>query len=161
MRPWGSREGSLGDPFESACSPRLPAECFRRSAVGAFTAYVLLTVHFQNADPQDNSLTLALLVHGGIWAGIGAAAGLAFGLGLGGRSRWARAAFGGLVGMEQPAAMAYDVIGALVFPLDKTSQPVSATVVTRLLSQLAVAVFVAAGAALGASDRARRGPTAS
>jgi hypothetical protein len=126
----------------------------------ALTAYVLLGVHFRNADPVDNSLTLALLVHGGIWAGIGAAAGLAFGLGVGDRGRWARGAFGGLVG-GAAAAMAYDVVGALVFPLDKTSQPISATIVTRLLAQLLVAVFVAAGAAVGASDSARRGPTPS
>jgi hypothetical protein len=127
---------------------------------GALTAYVVLTVHFRNADPVDNSLTLALLVHGGIWCGIGAAAGLAFGLGVGGRGRWARGAIGGLVG-GAAAAMAYDVVGALVFPLDKTSQPVSATVVTRLLAQLLVAVFVAAGAAVGSADSARRGPTVS
>ena len=129
------------------------------AAAGACTAYALLTIHFENVDPQDNSLTLALLVHGGIWASVGAAAGLAFGLGLGGRGRWARAAFGGLVG-GAAAAMAYDVVGALAFPLDKTSQPVSATVVTRLLAQLAVAMLVAAGAAIGAGDSARHGPAA-
>ena len=69
-------------------------------------------------------------------------------------------ALGGLVG-GVAATMFYDVAGALAFPLDKTSQPVSATVVTRLLAQLVVAMFVAAGAALGANDSARRGPTAS
>jgi hypothetical protein len=62
---------------------------------GAVTAYVLLAIHFRNADPVDNSL--ALLDHGGTWAGVEAGAGLAFGLGMGGRAPWARWAFGGLV----------------------------------------------------------------
>ena len=85
------------------------------AAMGTATSYGLLTVHFRNADPQDNSLTLALLVHGGIWASVGAAAGLAFGLGSGGRGRWAAGAFGGLVG-GAAAAMAFDVIRGAGFP---------------------------------------------
>jgi hypothetical protein len=123
------------------------------AATGA--AHVLLSVYFRNVEPEENTLTLPLLTHGGIWAAIGAAAGLAFGLGLGGRGRWARGALGGLLG-GVAATMVYDLVGALAFPLDKTSHPVSATVATRLFAQLAVAAFVAAGAALSADDTSRR-----
>jgi hypothetical protein len=122
-------------------------------------AHGLLPYYFWNVDPEESNLTIPLLTHGGIWAAAGAAAGLAFGLGRGGRNRWARGALGGLLG-GVVATMAYDLVGALAFPLDKTSQPVSATVVTRLLAQLAVAVLVAAGAALGVGDPVRREPAA-
>jgi hypothetical protein len=94
-------------------------------------------------------------MHGGIWAAVGAAAGLAFGLGLGGRGRWARGALGGLLG-GVAATMVYELVGALAFPIDKTSQPVSATVVTRFFAQFAVAVLAAAGAALGVDGAPRR-----
>ena len=56
------------------------------------------------------------------------------------------------------ATMLYDLVGAFAFPLDKTSQPVSPTVVTRLFAQFAVAVFVAIGAAMVAAEPSRRAP---
>ena len=123
-------------------------------AAGA-AAHGLLPVYFKNVDPQANDLTYPLLTHGGIWAAAGAAAGLAFGLGAGGRVRWARCAVGGLLGGVF-ATMFYDLVGAIAFPLDKTSQPVSATMVTRLFAQFAVAAFVAAGAASVAAEAPRR-----
>jgi hypothetical protein len=122
-------------------------------AAGA-AARGLLPIYFRNVDPQANDLTYPLLTHGGIWAAAGVAAGLAFGLGAGGRGRWVRCAFGGLLGGVF-ATMVYDLVGAFAFPLDKTSQPVSPTVVTRLFAQFAVAVFVAASAALVAPEPPR------
>ncbi len=131
-------------------------------ALGALTAgasaRALLPIYLRNVDPQGNELTYPLLTHGGIWAAAGVAAGLALGLGAGGRGRWMRCALGGLLGGVF-AAMFYDLIGAIVFPLDKTSQPVSHTAVTRLFAQLSVAVFVAAGAALVAAEPSRRSPS--
>src|SRR5262249_49843795 len=115
------------------------------AAVGA--AYGILPVYYRNVDPQENALGLPMITHGAIWAAAGAAAGLAFGLGLGGRGRWARCALGGLVG-GVAATMVSGVVGAIAFPLDKTSQPVSATVVTRLIAHLAVGLLSAAGAAV-------------
>jgi hypothetical protein len=126
-------------------------------AAGA-AAYFLLPMYFKNVDPQANALTYPLLTHGGIWAAAGLAAGLAFGLGAGGRGRWARCAVGGLLGGVF-ATMVYDLVGAIVFPLDKTSQPVSATIVTRLFAQFAVAAFVAIGAASVAAEGTRRSPS--
>jgi hypothetical protein len=122
------------------------------AAIGAVAAgYTLLPVFFQNVDPQGNDLLLPLLTHSGIWAVVGAAAGLALGLGLGGPIQWARCALGGFLG-GVAAAIVYDLIGALAFPLDKTSQPVSATVLTRFLAQLIVGVVVAAAAARAAAQ---------
>jgi hypothetical protein len=114
------------------------------AAAGA--AFGILPVYYRNVEPEENALGIPMLTHGAIWAAAGAAAGLAFGSGLGGRGRWARCALGGLLG-GVAAAMVYEVVGAIAFPLDKTSQPVSATVVTRLFAHLAVGLLSAAGAA--------------
>jgi hypothetical protein len=127
------------------------------AGAGAVAAHVLLPVYYEKVEPEENALALPLLTHGGIWAAVGAAAGLALGLGLGGRNRWARCAVGGLLG-GLAATMVYDLVGALALPLDKTSQPVAATVAARIFGQLAVAVLVAAGGALGAGDAPRRAP---
>ena len=120
------------------------------AAVAAAAAHLLLSHYFESLDPGSDSLMTPMLTHGGIWGAVGAAAGLAFGLGAGGRRRWARCVLGGLLG-GVAATIVYDIVGAMAFPLDKTSQPISATVVTRLLAQLSVAVFVAVGVALVAS----------
>jgi hypothetical protein len=121
------------------------------AVAAASAAHAVLPVYFRNVDPQGNSLVLPLLTHGAIWMAAGAAAGLGFGIGLGRSGLWARCALGGLLGAVA-ATVLYDLIGALAFPLDKTSEPVSATVATRLFAQVAVAVLVAACAAIGATQ---------
>jgi hypothetical protein len=108
-------------------------------------------MYYRNDDPQGNDLLLALLTHGGIWAAVGAAAGLGFGLGAGRPGWWARSAVGGLLGAIA-ATVVFDLLGALVFPVDKTSEPVSATAGTRLFAQLAVAILTAGGAAVAATQ---------
>jgi hypothetical protein len=128
------------------------------AATGA--AYGLLPVYYRNVEPQENALGIPMITHGAIWGAAGAAAGLAFGLGLGGRGRWARCALGGLMG-GVAATMIYDLIGAMAFPLDKTSQPISATVHTRLIAHLAVGLLSAAGAAMAGEVRAISRPSAS
>jgi hypothetical protein len=114
-------------------------------------AQAVLPVYYRNVDPQGNDLLLPLLTHGTIWAAIGAAAGLAFGLGTGRSGWWARCAFGGLLG-SIAATVVYDLVGALAFPVDKTSEPVSATALTRLVAHVAVAVLTAGGAAVAATQ---------
>jgi hypothetical protein len=123
----------------------------------AAAAHALLPVYYQYVGPQAESLVLPLLTHGGIWSAAGAAAGLALAIGLGGGGRWARAALGGLVG-GLVAAVVYDLVGAIAFPLDKTSQPVSATITTRLLAQITAALIIALCACLGTGDAPRRTP---
>lgn len=127
------------------------------AATGA--AYVILPVYYRNVEPQENALAIPLLTHGTIWAAAGAAAGLALGVGLGGRGRWWRCAVGGLLG-GAAGTVVYELLGAIAFPVDKTSQPVSATVVTRLIAHLAVGLLAAAGAAMAADPDAlsRRPP---
>jgi hypothetical protein len=110
--------------------------------LGAVASWALLPVYFhalavaQEALSRD--LTLPLLVHGGIWAACGLAGGVAFGIGLGGgRAVVVKAGFGGLLGAILGAAL-YELIGASVFPAQKTTSPLSTTWGTRLLARLLV-----------------------
>jgi hypothetical protein len=93
-----------------------------------------------------------LLMHGGIWGAVGAAGGLAFGLGLGGRDRAARALIGGLLGALLGTVL-YDLIGALAFPMSRTDFPVAADWPPRLLARLLVAGLAAAGTAMAVAGQ--------
>ena len=92
-----------------------------------------------------------MLLHGGIWSAIGAAGGLAFSVGLGGRGRAVRALLGGLLGAFG-GTMIYELIGGLAFPVAEADRPVSATWGTRLIARLAVASLAAVGTAIAAQD---------
>jgi hypothetical protein len=96
---------------------------------------------------RPEGLIPPLLLHGGIWGAIGAAGGLAFGLGRGGRGQAAQALLGGLLGALQGAVL-YELIGALAFPTSRTDQPAAADWTPRLLARLLVAGLAALGAAL-------------
>jgi outer membrane lipoprotein SlyB len=121
---------------------------------GAVMPRVLLPIYFRVHDPDRDDLMLAILIQGGNWCVIGAAAGAAFGIGLGGRGRALRALLGGLLGATA-GVLVYEMVGALAFPLDGTSDPVSATWGTRLFARLAAAIFISAGAAIGALGPAK------
>jgi hypothetical protein len=155
--------GSLGAVTGLALG--LAGGCVRRSAraaliaaiaglilggtTGAIMPRVLMPIYFKMHDPDRDDLFLALLIQGGNWSVIGAAAGAAFGIGLGGRGRTLHALLGGLLGATA-GVLVYELVGAVAFPLDRTSNPVSATWGTRLFARLAVTILASAGAAIGA-----------
>jgi len=118
-------------------------------AAGAVIPRALLPIYYRMHDPDRDDLILAILIHGGAWSAIGAAAGAAFGIGLGDRGSALRGLLGGLLGATA-GALVYEMVGALAFPLAGTSDPVSATWATRLFALLAVSIFTSAGAAIGA-----------
>jgi hypothetical protein len=127
-------------------------------SAGALAARVLIPVFFRNVDDQAADLTLPLLVHGGLWCPIGAAAGLALGFGRGGWVCGARAALGGLLGAVV-GTMVYEAGGALLFPLAKTVLPIPLSVGARGLAHLAVAAPVALCAAVASqAPNPRPGP---
>lgn len=116
-------------------------------AVGATAA--VMPVHrglLQAVEADD--LRLALGTHIALWATVGAAGGLAWGLGLGpgDRARVARATLGGLLGAVAGSVL-LNLVGSLLFPLDATHRVLSASWRTRLLARLLVATLTAAGAA--------------
>ncbi|MDG3007460.1 hypothetical protein [Paludisphaera mucosa] len=118
-------------------------------AVAAVQMAVPLGLRLQPPDGDD--LVAAVLLQGAIAGLAGAAAGSAFGLGFDRRSL-PRALVGGLVGAVA-GVVAYQLLGALAFPLAETSKPVAASAPARLSAHLLVAAFTSAGAALGVAAR--------
>jgi hypothetical protein len=112
---------------------------------GAGTARWLVPIYFDNLNAND--LTYSMEVNGGIWGAVGAAAGLAFALGLGGSGRlllMAVAGFGGGL-----IAMTLFVFGGSIFlPRALADRPVSLTPESRLAARLLLTLLVAAGAVL-------------
>jgi hypothetical protein len=100
---------------------------------------------------RPEGLIPPLLMHAGIWGPIGAAGGLAFGLGLGGRRHAVKALLGGLLGALLGAVL-YEIIGALAFPMSRTDQPAAADWTPRLLARLLVASLAAAGSAIAVAS---------
>ncbi len=98
--------------------------------LGAAGAFGFGTAFFAFATPISPELGASLLMHIGIAALIGVAAGLAFGIGTG--RNVPRAVVGGLIGACIGAAI-YEVLGAVLFPIDKTGDPVAASSTARLL----------------------------
>jgi hypothetical protein len=124
-------------------------------AVGAQTAWVLMPIAERNQVLVSESMFFVLMIHGGIWSAIGAAGGLAFGLGIGGRGRILRAMLGGLVGASL-GTVVYDLLGAVAFPAAETGSSLSITWGTRLLAHLCVTVAAALGVALALDAQAPR-----
>jgi len=122
---------------------------------GAGMARVMLPIYFRNILKSDSGdLTLAILVLGANWSVIGAVAGAAFGIGLGDRNRIVGVLFGGLLG-ALAGVLVYEMVGALAFPLDGITSPLSKTWGTRLFARLAVTTLASAGVAWGALDRVK------
>jgi hypothetical protein len=57
--------------------------------------------------------------------------------------------------------VAYEIVGAFVFPLARTYQPVATAWGARLVAAMAVTTLAAAGAALAVADPRRRESAAS
>ncbi len=113
----------------------------------ALAARILVPINFRLRNPDTDDLILAFLIQSGIGAVAGAVAGGAFGMGLGGRSLALKASWGGVLGAVV-GVLIYQFGGALAFPLDDTTMPISATSTTRLLARLSVTIFASLGAAM-------------
>jgi hypothetical protein len=111
------------------------------AVVGAAIPLALLTPYAQFMRDHDYDDLLAPMgMHTAIWGPIGAAAGLAFGIGLGTGHRL-RSSFYGLIGAAVGTAV-YEVLGAAIDPMALTSAPISKTWTTRLLARVLVALCV-------------------
>jgi hypothetical protein len=118
------------------------------AGAGVALAAVPLASRIRDRDPGNMSAEMAssLLVHSLPWAAIGAVGGLAFGIGLGGRTRAGRGLLGGLLGAVA-GALAYEIIGALGLPGTKIMEPIAGTWGVRLLAQFLAVISLAAGVA--------------
>lgn len=112
--------------------------------VGAGVSFAVLPLFF-HAEPlyPQYELILSISMHGSIWGLTGAAAGMAFAVGLGQRRMYGRALAAGFVGGVL-GAIAFDLIGVLLFPLGNTGEPISTTWPTRLTARLLVALATTA-----------------
>ena len=105
--------------------------------------------------PETPDLKLPIMVHGTMWCALGAAAGLAFGIGLGNRRWLPRTVVGGLIGAAL-ATILFHALGAILFPYSRADLPIAETQGVRLLSRLLVAVGVAIGVAWSVRETRRK-----
>ncbi len=95
----------------------------------------------------EYELQISMAMHGLLWGLLGAAGGLAFAVGLGEDRRSAQAMIAGLIGAVI-GAVAYDIIGAIVFTGANTHDPISESWTTRLMASLLVTLGAAVAMAL-------------
>jgi hypothetical protein len=94
-------------------------------------------------------LTVSLTTHAGLLLPLGAAAGLALGIGLDRREELIGSLLGALLG-ACVAVVVFEIVAALGFPLEQEPAPIPGHRVARLLIHLGLALFVACFAAIGA-----------
>ena len=126
------------------------------TALGAIGVAVgcrlLFPIYFSHVEEAD--LRLAMLVHLGVWAAVGAGAGLAFGIGVGTRGSWLRSLAGGLLGAVL-GTMLFDVVGVF-FPFAHTERPLAEEAAIRLVANLVLSGCVVVGIAAVAFQRSPR-----
>ena len=93
-------------------------------------------------DHIDYDLIISLMMHGLIWSLLGASAGLAFAVGLGEPWLCGRCLTAGFAGAVL-GTVAFELIGAVAFPMAETDEPISETWATRLMARLLVTVGTA------------------
>jgi hypothetical protein len=125
------------------------------AGIGAGAAFLALPVYSRHLQIEGGDLLGSLILHVCLWTGIGAAGGLALGLGLGGGARTLKTAIAGALG-ALCGVFVFEILGATVFPLDETGLPTSATARTRLLARLLVALMAAIAAALASGTSSRK-----
>jgi hypothetical protein len=108
-------------------------------------------------DHFEYDLQISMAMHGLIWGLLGGAAGLAFAVGLGEYRQSARVLVAGLIGSVL-GAVAYDIIGAVLFTAAKTAEPISESWPTRLLADLLVTLGAAIAVALILPETRPSGP---
>jgi hypothetical protein len=122
------------------------------AATGAGLSAALVPVYFGFMDPA-RGLILLFATYAAIFAGVGAAGGLALGCGLGDRKMISRSLVSGLLG-SVVGTFAFEVINSLAFPLLVTFEPVPGERIPRIVVHLCVAIGTALFAGL-AADRVR------
>ncbi len=124
---------------------------------GGAVSYWGLPVARRAADSIAEEPLSALLIRASIWCVIGGSAGLALGVGMGGRSRMIRTLLGGALG-GMLGAGAYELLGAFLFPLEPTNQLIPTVAPARLLALVLASTFTAtvATAASGGPPVAKR-----
>lgn len=119
-------------------------------AAAALISVPVVPIFYRNLDPEKAAL-MPFLTRGAIWIGVGAFAGLAFGLGHGGTKQMAAGFCGGLIGAVLGAVL-FEVVTVMFFPLVRQLELIPTERKLRLLSHLMVAGMTALGAALAVGN---------
>jgi hypothetical protein len=123
-------------------------------AVGAGLSWIVTPVYFQYLDPEQGFLAL-FLARAAIFMPLGAAAGLALGLGLYDRATFMSALCGGLAGALL-GTIALESAISISFPLLPTFEVIPTGWPSRLITHLCVAAFTAAMAGLAAAKPVKK-----
>ncbi len=111
--------------------------------LGAGLSFAVYPLYFwAGARYSLDEMIGSIALHGLILAPLGAAAGLALALGFGERRFAGRSLAAGLMGALL-GAVAFDLIGALLFPMVRTADPVAETWSVRLTARLLVSLATA------------------
>lgn len=115
---------------------------------GFLAAWRLLPLFHRQIVPDPNDLYTPMLLHGVMWASVGAVAGAAFSIGLGEVRRLPKAILGASIGAVL-ATLVFHAIGESLFPEAGFTQMVAESPYVRLLARFLFGVLIAAGAARG------------
>jgi len=162
MRVFGVAGAALGLALGLAggLSRRSGRQALIAGAIGLLAGGVAPVIALRLALPiyqihaSGTDLLASLSMHAAVWVPIGAAAGLALGVGRGGRAQALHGLLGGAVG-GLVGTFLFEFIGALAMPEAETGMPIALTWGGRLMTHLTVAAAVAILAA-----RAVRRPAA-
>jgi hypothetical protein len=155
----GLAGGSAGGSMRAALRAAIVGSILGGVA-GAAATRVMLPIYLMVLNPDTNDLIVGIMIHVAISSAIGVVGGAAFALGLGDQSRAVRAVVGGMLGAVA-GVLVYELVGAVAFPLEKTSDPISATWATRLFARLAVTTLASACVAIAVLDQAKGDMTSS
>ena len=121
------------------------------ASIAAASSYGLTPIYFNRMGTAD--VTLSLLIHLGIWTAVGAASGVAFGVGSGSQDVLVRSLVGGITGAAL-GTLLFDISGAFL-PLAHTERPLSEEAGTRLVANIVLCLCVAIGIVVVASQKTR------
>ncbi len=124
------------------------------ASFGAASSYGLTPLYFNRLETAD--VTRTILIHLGIWTAVGAASGIAFGIGAGNRNVFLASFIGGITGAAL-ATLLFDVCGVF-FPFAHTETPLSQEAGTRLAANIVLCLCVAIGIVVVASQKPRVTP---
>jgi hypothetical protein len=120
--------------------------------IGAGAARGLLPHFYKRLAPDPNDLMTPILIHGGIWAALGAASAAAFAIGIKARREFFYIVVNATIAAFS-ASFLYHTAAEGLFPDAASSEPIAKFSSARLLAAAFVTMAAAVGAASGAKVR--------
>ena len=126
--------------------------------VGAGASAALLPLFFRGLVPDLSDLLTPILIHSVIWGAIGAIGGLAFAIGTSRARHVPDAIIGACLGAVL-ATVIFHCAREMFFPGSRSSEPLGASPIVRLLAMMLVSIFQALGAVWGTTQGLARHPS--